>query len=485
MVRAGACGVADNVLVLPRAEMGCGPLPHRRMVSELSRRFLLSGIVGSFAALGLPQRVRAQLLPVPQKPTRPLVFKNFRLFDGRSPSLKNNLNLVIHGAKIASVDGAAPPQGALTIDCGGRVLMPGLIDAHVHTIMESISIAEATMAPIGYVYAVAMRAAGLQLLRGFTTVRDMGGPAFGLKRAIDAGVCIGPRIFPSGAFISQTGGHGDLDMPNDVPRPIDHMSYPERMGMTAIADGTDAVLMRAREQLRQGASQIKMMAGGGVASNYDPLDVSQYTPEEFHAGVEAASNWGTYVAVHAYAPTAIRTALYAGVRSIEHGQLADEGTAALIASKGAWWSLQPFLNDEDAIPFPKDSVNYAKQLQMTEGTDTAYKLAKSHGAKTAFGTDILFEPRLAARQGAQLAKLARWYSPAQVLRMATSDNAALLAMSGPRNPYPGKLGTIEKGAYADLIVVNGNPLENLNLVADPQKNFALIMKDGAIYKNTM
>lgn len=465
--------------------MGCAPFHHRRAADALSRRFLLSGIVGTFAALGLPKNVRAQLLPVPQKPTRPLVFRNFRLFDGRSPALKANLNLVVAGSHIKSVDANAPPPGALAIDCGGRVLMPGLIDAHVHTIMESISIADAMTASIGYVYAVALRAAGLQLLRGFTSVRDMGGPSFGLKRAIDSGVCAGPRIFPSGAFISQTAGHGDFDGPNDVPREFGHLSYPERMGMTAIADGADAVLMRAREQLRQGASQIKMMAGGGVASNYDPLDATQYTPEEFHAGVEAASGWGTYVAVHAYTPNAIKMALNAGVRSIEHGQLADAATASLIAGKGAWWSLQPFLNDEDAIPFPKDSVNYAKQLQMTEGTDTAYRLAKSHGTKTAFGTDILFDPRVAARQGAQLAKLARWYSPAQVLKMATSDNAALLAMSGPRNPYPGKLGTIEKDAYADLIVVNGNPLENLNLVADPQKNFALIMKDGAIYKNTM
>jgi imidazolonepropionase-like amidohydrolase len=335
---------------------------------------------------------------------------------------------------------------------------------------------------LGLLFAFAARAAGLQLLRGFTSVRDMGGPSFGLKRAIDAGVIAGPRIFPSGAFISQTGGHGDFDLPNDVPRPAGTLSYAERMGMTAIADGPDEVLKRVREQLRQGASQIKMMAGGGVASNYDPLDVTQYTQEEFLAGVEAASAWGTYVAVHAYTPDAIKTAIAGGVRCIEHGQLADDATAALIASKNVWWSLQPFLNDQDAIPFPKESVNYAKQLQMTAGTDTAYKLAKSHNARTAFGTDILFDPRLAARQGAQLAKLTHWYTPAQALKMATADNAALLAMAGPRNPYPGKLGTIEKDAYADILVVNGNPLENLNLIADPQKNLALIMKDGRIHK---
>ena len=461
---------------------GCCAPEARRAAAQLSRRVLLSGIAGSAAALALPGRVLAQLAPVPAKPAKPFLFRNFQLFDGRTPALKSGLNLMVAGNRIKSLDTAPPPDGVATIDCGNRILMPGLIDAHVHTIMESISVQEATMAPIGYVYAVAMRAAGLQLLRGFTTVRDMGGPSFGLKRAIDAGVIAGPRIFPSGAFISQTGGHGDFDLPNDVPRTIGALGYAERMGMTAIADGADEVLKRVREQLRQGASQIKMMAGGGVASNYDPLDVTQYTSEEFHAGVEAASAWGTYVAVHAYTPDAIKTAIGAGVRCIEHGQLADEATAALIAARGAWWSLQPFLNDQDAIPFPKDSVNYAKQLQMTAGTDTAYKLAKSHNAKTAFGTDILFDPRLAARQGAQLAKLTHWYTPAQALKMATADNAALLAMAGPRNPYPGKLGTIEKDAYADILLVNGNPLENLNLFADPQKNLALVMKDGRIHK---
>jgi len=476
--------VSDDTLHFGQDCNCCAPLL-RRTADRLSRRIVLSGLAGSAAVLALPEIARGQ--PVPVAPQRPLLIKNFQLFDGTTPALRTGQYLIVKGNRIAAVDGGDPPSGTFqVVDCGNRILMPGLIDAHAHTIMESITIEQAMMAPIGLVYAVAAAAAAQQLLRGFTTVRDMGGPSSGLKMAIDAGVCAGPRIFPSGAFISQTGGHGDYGMPNDVPRtPGGPLSYAERMGMTAIADGADQVLMRARENLRQGASQIKMMAGGGVASNYDPIDVTQYTQEEFHAGVEAASAWGTYVAVHAYTPNAIRTAIAGGVRCIEHGQLADEATAALIASKGLWWSLQPFLNDQDATPFPKGSVNDLKQLQMTAGTDTAYKLARSHGIKTAFGTDTLFSAKLAARQGAQLAKLARWYQPAQILKMATADNAALLAMSGPRNPYPGKLGVIEKDAYADLIVVSGNPLQNINLVADPAKNFALIMKDGRIYKWAM
>jgi imidazolonepropionase-like amidohydrolase len=252
-----------------------------------------------------------------------------------------------------------------------------------------------------------------------------------------------------------------------------------------VADGAEQVLLRTREQLKQGASQIKLMAGGGVASHFDPLDVAQYTEEELSAAVKAAAAWNTYVTVHAYTPTAIQAAIRAGVKCIDHGQLADDATAKIMAEKGIWWSLQPFLDDEDAVPFPEGSDNRKKQLEMVAGTDNAYKLAKKYNVKTAFGTDCLFDPKLATRQGAQLAKLVRWYTPFEVLKMATSDNASLLAMSGPRSPYGKKLGVIEEGAYADLILVDGNPLVNINLIADPAKNFVLIMKDGEVVKNSL
>ncbi len=168
------------------------------------------------------------------------------------------------------------------------------------------------------------------------------------------------------------------------------------------------------------------------------------------------------------------------LKCIEHGQLADESTAKLMAEKGIWWSLQPFLDDEDAIPFPEGSENRAKQFEMVQGTDNAYKLAKKYNIKTASGTDCLFDPKLATRQGAQLAKLIKWYTPYEILRMATFTNRELLSLSGPRNPYPNKLGVIKEGTYADLIIVDGNPLKNINLVADPERNFMLIMKDGKI-----
>ena len=241
---------------------------------------------------------------------------------------------------------------------------------------------------------------------------------------------------------------------------------------------------RAREQLQLGASQIKLMAGGGVSSSFDPLDVTQYSVAELRAAVEAAENWGTYVTVHAYTPRAVRQAIEAGVKCIDHGQLLDDATAKLMAEKGIWWSLQPFVDDGPSA-FAEGSPNRKKQLEMFAGTDTAYTLAKKYGLRTAWGTDILFDPTAAATQGAHLSKMVRWYTPAQVLRMATSENAALLASSGLRSPYAGTLGVVKEGALADLLLVDGDPIANISLVADPIKSFVVIMKDGRLFKNTL
>jgi imidazolonepropionase-like amidohydrolase len=232
-----------------------------------------------------------------------------------------------------------------------------------------------------------------------------------------------------------------------------------------------------------GASQIKLTAGGGVASPHSPLDVSTFTLEELQAAVEAAGNWGTYLAVHAYTSEAVQRAIAAGAQVIEHGHLMDEETARLMADEGIWLSLQPFLDDEDAIPLPPGSEQAAKQQEVIAGTDRAYALAKQYGIKTAFGTDTLFSKALADRQGAQLAKLVRWYTPAETLAMATSINGDLLQLTGLRNPYPGRLGVLEEGALADLLLVDGDPLADIELIADPERNFVVIMKDGVIYKN--
>jgi len=323
------------------------------------------------------------------------------------------------------------------------------------------------------------------LLRGFTTVRDMGGPAFGLKRAIDEGVIAGPRIYPSGALITITSGHGDFRQPFELPRVLGApQSRGEQIGAAMIADSPDEVRVRVREQLLQGASQIKLTAGGGVASPHSPLDASTFTEAELRAAVEAAENWGTYVTVHAYTPASIQRAIAAGVKCIEHGHLMDEPTAKLIAEQGIWLSTQAF-PDEMADAFPPGSTERAKALEVFAGTDRTFTLAKKYRIKTAFGTDIVFSPRLAPRQGELLTKLVRWYSSAEALVMATGTNAQLLALSGKRNPYPGKLGVVEEGALADLLLVDGNPIEDIKLIEDPVKNFVLIMKDGQIYKNTL
>ncbi|HGJ1660089.1 TPA: amidohydrolase family protein [Salmonella enterica subsp. enterica serovar Saintpaul] len=415
------------------------------------------------------------------------VFINVRLFDGISDKLREGVQVIVEGNKIKTIEAQDSdlPDNAEIIDGKGGFLMPGMIDAHWHAIMARPSIMTAMTADFNYIQALAIAEAQATLLRGFTTVRDMGGPVFGLKRAIDEHVTSGPRIYPSGAFISQTGGHGDFRMLSDIPRaPVDHLSYIERVGITAIADGPDQVMLRGREQLMRGASQVKFMAGGGVASSYDGIDVTEGSLPEIRAAVTAAENWGTYVTVHAYTTRAVTMAIEGGVKCIEHGQLIDETTAQLMAQKHIWWCLQPFLDDEDAVPMVT-SASRAKQQLMSAGTDTAYGLAKKYKIKTAWGTDTLFDAHLATRQGAQLAKLIRWYTPLEILKMATSVNAELCSMSGPRNPYPGKLGVVEAGALADMILIDGDPLSDIQLLADPDRAFQVIMKDGIIYKNTL
>ena len=362
--------------------------------------------------------------------------------------------------------------------------MPGLIDAHTHLMMATLPPMVLMGSDAGFINVAAVKAAKDMLLRGFTSVRDLGGPVFGLQRGIDMGLVPGPRIWPAGAMISQSGGHGDFRLPNELPASPDSFHFMQRLGAAEIADSPDLVRQRTREQLALGASQIKLMAGGGVSSYYDPLDVTQYTVPELRAAVEAAENWGTYVTVHAYTPRAVRQAIEAGVSCIDHGQLLDEDTVKLMAQKGIWWSLQPFTSDREST-LDEDSPNRLKQLQVAEGTDKAYALARKYKVNTAWGSDILFSAEIARTQGASLAKMTRWYTAAEALKMATADNARLLGLSGKRSPYPGKLGVVEEGALADLILVDGDPLQDIDLVADPGRNFLVIMKDGDIYKNTL
>ncbi|GEC16925.1 amidohydrolase [Nitrobacter winogradskyi] len=435
-------------------------------------------------SVGLTSAVRAQGNPPASSAVT--LFENVRIFDGKSAALSAPSNVLVRGNKIETISTQpiAVDRRADTriISGGGRTLMPGLIDAHWHAMLIRVTPAQ-SFGDVGYVNLVAAAEAKDTLMRGFTTVRDVGGPVFGLKAAIDEGIVKGPRVYPSGAVITVTSGHGDFRQRTDLPRTIGGMlTRMEQVGGAMVADSPDEVRLRVREQLMQGASQVKLTAGGGVSSPFSPIDVSTFTEAELRAAVEAAENWGTYVAAHAFTPAAIQRSIAAGVRCIEHGMLMDDATAKLMAEKGIWLSMQP-LPEDLRLGFPVGSVQRAKADEVWPGIGRTYELAKKYNIKTAWGTDVLFSGALARQQGAILASLVRWYTPAEALVMATSTNAELLALAGKRNPYPGKLGVVEQGALADLLLVDGNPLDNINLVADPGKNFLVIMKDGAIYKN--
>jgi imidazolonepropionase-like amidohydrolase len=427
-----------------------------------------------------------------QKPAEPAaitLFQNVRIFDGTSEALSEPSHVLVRGNTIARIS-ASPIEiednaDVRVVEGGGRTLMPGLIDAHWHAMFIRPTPAALLTDDVGYLNLVAGAEATDTLMRGFTTVRDVGGPSFGLKRAIDEGLVAGPRIYPSGAIITITSGHGDFRHSYEVPRTLGApVTRQEQTGASMVADSPDEVRVRVREQLMQGATQIKLTAGGGVASPNSPLDASTFTEAELRAAVEAAENWGTYVTVHAYTPVSIQRAIAAGVKCIEHAHLMDEATAKLIAERGIWLSTQAF-PDEMADAFPQGSQERAKAFTVFAGTDKTLALAKKYKLKTAFGTDILFSPRLAQRQGELLVKFTQWYTPAETLVMATKTNGELLAMSGKRNPYPGKLGVVEEGALADLLLVDGDPIADIKLIQNPAKNFVVIMKDGKIFKNTL
>jgi imidazolonepropionase-like amidohydrolase len=444
------------------------------------RRFWIRLVLACSVALllpALPQAVLAQS----SAPSETL-FRNVRVLDVVKGEVGPATDVLVRGNVIAAIGPSlqASPRAAV-IEGQGRTLMPGLIDAHVHIGFGSLLLTQlydpkTTPDKIG---AAMANSARQMLLRGFTAVRDMGGPIFPLKRAIDTGKIPGPRIWPSGAVISQTSGHGDFREPSERSRRFfGKPSRAEDYGATFIADGRDEVLTATRENLRMGASQIKLMAGGGTSSVYDPIDVTQYTLDEMRAAVEAADDWNTYVAVHAYTPRAVRRAIEAGVKCIEHGQLLDEPTIELMAQRGIWLSAQNLIADSPNMTPERRK----KRAGVIEGNARVWPLAKKHGVKLAWGTDLLFEPELNAQQNPLILALRQWFTPAEILKMVTYDNAQLLALSGPRTPYEGRLGIVAEGALADLILVGGDPLADLDLIADPAKNFAVIMKGGVVYK---
>jgi len=419
--------------------------------------------------------------------TTQVLINNVEVFNGYT-NKTTRANVLIDGnliSKISSQPIPVPKSANIrVIDGKGKFLMPGLIDIHMHMILAGSTLGQMQTGDIGAAFIRAGVEAGNVLNRGFTSVRDFGGPSFGLKQTIDAGVITGPRIWPSGPMISQTAGHGDFRNINQRPvslgGAIDHS---EVIGATIIADGKDAMLVAVRETLKRGASHIKLTAGGGISSSFDPLDVSQYTEEEIRAAVEAAEDWGTYVTVHAFTSRAVTKAISAGVKCIEHGQLMDEATVKLMGEKDVWLSIQA-LDTGSRADFTAEQKQ--QKRDVANGADAVIKLAKKYKVKMAWGTDVFFNPPINKDQNTYIAKMGNWFTPFEVLKLITSDNAQLLALSGNRSPYKeGKLGVVEEGAYADLLLVDGNPLQDIRVMVDYEKNFLLIIKDGKIFKNTI
>lgn len=407
--------------------------------------------------------------------------------DDRTSSEGHRSTVVIEDNIISQITtGAAPktPADTTVIDAGGRTLMPGIIEGHGHLALAGATVASLLTELPGYAAIVSTVQARLMLMNGVTTVRDMGGEVFTLKQAIDEGLVPGPRIYPSGAMITQTSGHGDYRFPNQLnpglggPLPVTDV-----LRGTALVDGVPRMLAATREQLRLGASQIKVCIGGGVASPTDPIDVAEFTTEEIAAAVAAAANWGTYVSVHGYTVRAINQALDAGVKVIEHGHLLDEKTLQRIESEGVWLSFQPFTEcHEDNLT----AAQNVKQAIVCEGTERIYGLIKKMpNLKVIHGTDIYLNPPDGVSGNvAQMEKLLKWFTPFEILRMSTSNVGEVLRLSGPRNPYPGDLGVVKEGALADVLLVDGNPLQDITKVTD-RDNIKIIMKDGEIFKNTL
>jgi imidazolonepropionase-like amidohydrolase len=418
-------------------------------------------------------------------PVRTL-FTNVHVFDGISAKRIENANVLIEGNLIKSVStDPIDAAGATVIDGGGRTLMPGLIDAHVHLSLNMGFLTMYNQAP-DYIAARTLAEAKNTLLRGFTSVRDTGGQVLGAKKAIDEGYHIGPRIWASGAGISMTAGHADLRPPTQRPRQLGGPAWTEGEynGGVVIADGVPEVLSAARMQMRNGSAFLKMFTSGAVSGMYDPLDIGEYSFDEIKAAADEAKRWNTYLAVHTYNDKGSRLALEAGAMSIEHASLMTEETMKLLVKKGAFLSTQTgvFLSDP---PAGWSEGSKARQRQAKEGLDNMFKLAKKYGAKITIGSDYVDNGEQKKEQSLELSNRLTWFEPAEILAQATSGNAEILYFSGPRNPYPGKLGVIEEGAFADILLVEGNPVEDLTLFHNPEENLPLIMKDGVIYKNTL
>ncbi len=424
---------------------------------------------------------------------KPLLIQNARIYDGKSDDLITGMEVLVEGNKIAEIAACIEaPSESRVMDADGRVLMPGMIDTHVHL---SVPINPADIAIKRnwlYIGAAVTKGAEDMLMRGFTTVRDAGGAVIGLNNAIDEGFIHGPRIFPSGPFIGQTAGHGDLRLPQEA-HPHIHSDVPASFIMrhySILADGHDEVLRATREVFHMGATQAKIHAGGGGATP-DPLHTTQYTVTEMKAAVQAAEDYGSYVLAHLYSDASIQRALEAGVKSLEHGTLMTEESAKLIKDQGVYLvpQFRLFEIQGDADREYMESLGPSvleSALKLEEGMKNQVELIKKHQLTIGFGTDQFGSSDAMKRQSEEFATRAKYFTNREILDQLYRINVEILEMSGLLNPYSeGKLGVIEPGAYADILIVDGNPLEDITVLGDYEEKILVIMKDGKIFKNTI
>ena len=408
-----------------------------------------------------------------------VLFENVSIFDGVDAALQRG-HVLVEGDRISRVSPTPlePPAGARIIDGAGRVLSPGFVDLHAHLTL-GLPREELNAHPM-VVGARTAEVAEHYLMSGFTTVRDAGGTHPDLARAVERGWITGPRIYPSGATISQTSGHGDFRLRHEPHPVLDGHGDPYLAnGMAVIADGVPRTLAAVRENLRAGATQIKIMGGGGVASDYDPIHTLQPSPEEIRAAVQAAGDWDTYVMAHSYTAEAIRRLVENGVEVIEHGLLIDEETAQLVADKGVAISTQvlvfrigaemPGLNDE----------NRRKFAQVQAGQDELMRLIRKYGIQTGFGTDLIFGTHTLLTK--EFTARSDYFTPAEILRQATSESAAIIRRCGRLNRH-GDFGEIREGWKADLLLIEGDPFADISILERPEETLAMIMKDGVIVK---
>ena len=407
-----------------------------------------------------------------------VLFRGMRLLDPRWDEPRDGYEVLIDGSEIKEVaDTPIRSRSAEILDCGGRTLMPGLIDCHAHVFLSEVSLRALESVPLTLMTARAAVLARAMLDRGFTTVRDAGGADWGMKQAIEDGLLAGPRLFISGQPISVTGGHGDFRRRTDAessPPTSNALRYVSR-----IADGPDAVRAAAREQLRQGADQVKIMCSGGVASPYDPLESLQLTPEEIGAATSEAHSFGRYVLAHAYTPEAMRRAVENGVRTIEHGNFIDDATATLIATKKLFLvaNLVTYVAmKERGAALGMTAEMLAKNDRVLEAGLRSLEICKRAGVSVGYGSDLLGS--LQQEQSREFVVRSEVLSPIEIIRQATLVGAEIVREEN-------RLGVFEPGARADVLVVDGDPVRDLALLLDQGAHLSVIMQRGRFHKNLL